>query len=52
MKAIHCTFSRAKAIAMEVHTQGSSVVYTGPKERCEAVAMVLEDIRLVVKISQ
>ena len=52
MKAIHCTPSRAKAIALEVHTKGNSVVYTGPKERCEAVAGVLEDIRLIVKISQ
>lgn len=51
MKAIHCGASRAKALALEVHTKGSAVVYTGHRERCEAVAAVLEDIRLIVKVS-
>lgn len=50
MKAIRCTLGRARAIAWEVHNKGSSVVYTGPRERCEAVAMVLENISLRVKI--
>ena len=52
IKAIRCSLSRARQIAWEVHTKGSAVVYTGPKERCEAVAMVLEDIRLLVKVSE
>ncbi len=52
MKAIRCTLSRARRISMEVHTQGSAVVYLGPRERCEAVAMILEDIGLAVKVSQ
>jgi ATP-dependent Clp protease adapter protein ClpS len=52
MKAIHCPIARARQIAWEVHTKGSAVVYSGPKERCEAVAMVLEDIRLIVKVSE
>lgn len=52
MKAIRCTLSRARQIAWEVHTRGSSMVYAGPLERCEAVAGVLEDIRLVVKVLQ
>ena len=52
IKAIHCSLSRAREIAWEVHTKGCAVVYTGHKERCEAVAMVLEDIRLIVKVSE
>jgi ATP-dependent Clp protease adapter protein ClpS len=52
IKAIRCTLSRARQISMEVHTKGSSVVYRGARERCEAVAMVLEDIGLVVKVTQ
>ena len=52
VKAIHCSLSKAREISWTVHTTGSAVVYTGPKERCEAVAMVLEDIRLVVKVSE
>jgi ATP-dependent Clp protease adapter protein ClpS len=50
MKAIHCTLSRARRLSWEVHSKGSAVVYSGPGERCEAVAAVLEDIRLAVKI--
>ena len=51
MKAIHCSISKAQAFAWEVHTKGSAVVYVGHKERCEAVAMVLEDIGLITKVS-
>ena len=51
-KAIRCSLSQARKFAWEVHTKGSAVVYSGPKERCEAVAMVLEDIGLVVKVSE
>lgn len=50
MKAIHCSISRAREISWKVHTAGSEVVYTGHRERCEAVAKVLEDIGLVVKV--
>ena len=52
IKAIHCTLSRARAIAYEVHTKGQSIVYEGPRERCEAVADVLGSIGLLVKVTQ
>lgn len=52
IKAIHCSLSKAREISWKVHSSGSAVVYTGPRERCEAVAMVLEDIRLIVKVSE
>ncbi len=42
----------ARALALEVHTTGSAIVYRGHKERCEAVAGVLEDIKLIVKVSE
>ena len=50
VKAIHCSLSKARQIAWNVHNKGSEVVYVGHLERCEAVAMVLEDIGLLVKI--
>ncbi len=50
VKAIRCDAERSKRIAWEVHTQGFAVVYEGPREHCEAVAAVLEDIRLVVQV--
>ncbi len=52
VKAIGCTVTRGLELAAEVHHNGSAVVYSGHFERCEAVAMVLEDIRLLVKIER
>jgi len=51
LKAIHCSLSQARSFSWEVHTKGAAVVYRGHRERCEAVAGVLEDIRLRVKVS-
>ena len=51
-KAIRCDMKKAKEHAMEVHKTGSSVVYSGCRERCEAVSMVLEDINLKTNVSQ
>lgn len=52
MKAIRCTRERGFALANVVHHTGSAIVYQGPKERCEAVAMVLEDIKLKTQVCQ
>jgi len=46
VKATGCTYSRGMALANVVHYTGSAIVYTGHVERCEAVAMILEDIKL------
>lgn len=51
VKAIRCSYDQGMAIAAVVHTKGLAVVYTGPRERCEAVAMVLESIGLIVKVA-
>ena len=52
MRAIRCTYSDGMALANTVHTTGSAVVYTGHVERCEAVAMVLEEIALKVTVER
>ena len=52
MKAIRISYERGMEIANVVHTSGKAVVYTGHRERCEAVAMVLEQIGLLTKVSQ
>jgi ATP-dependent Clp protease adapter protein ClpS len=52
MKAIRCTYERGMQLANVVHYTGSAVVYSGPRERCEAVAAVLQDIRLRVQVVQ
>jgi ATP-dependent Clp protease adaptor protein ClpS len=52
MKAVRCTLSQARRASWEVHTQGSAVVYSGPRERCEAVAETIASIGLLVKVAQ
>lgn len=52
IKAIRCSLSTARRFSWEVHSRGEAVVYEGPLERCEAVAGVLEDIRLRVRVVQ
>ena len=52
MKAIRVSFERGMELANVVHSSGKAVVYTGHRERCEAVAMVLEEIGLLTKVVQ
>lgn len=52
MKAIRVSYERGMAIADTVHNQGKAVVYSGHRERCEAVAMVLEEIGLLTRVTQ
>ena len=52
MKATRISYDQGMAFAWIVHSQGKAVVYTGHRERCEAVAMVLEDIGLITKVAQ
>lgn len=52
VKAVHCSLARARAYSWEAHSHGSAVVFAGHLERCEAVAAVLEDIRLAVKLER
>lgn len=52
MKAIRCSYEKGMQYANVVHHTGSAIVFSGPKERCEAVAGVLEDIGLRAKVDQ
>lgn len=52
MRAIRCSYPQGMALANTVHTVGSAVVYTGALERCEAVAMVLEEIGLKTNVER
>jgi ATP-dependent Clp protease adapter protein ClpS len=52
MKAIHVSYERGMQLANVVHHSGKAVVYSGHRERCEAVAMVLEEIGLLAKVVQ
>jgi ATP-dependent Clp protease adapter protein ClpS len=50
VKAVRCSLEKGLAFANVVHHTGSAIVYRGPKERCEAVADVLEQIRLKTQV--
>ena len=50
IKAIGCTYSRAEALTMQVHSSGKAVVYEGEMTRCVQVSGVLEEIALMTQI--
>ena len=52
IKAIRCDKKKAQDFAKEIHTNGAAIVYSGCRERCEAVSMTLEDIKLRTQVSQ
>jgi ATP-dependent Clp protease adaptor protein ClpS len=49
-KATGHTMEKSMAIALKAHSDGEAVCFTGAKEHCENVAMVLEEIDLGVRI--
>jgi ATP-dependent Clp protease adapter protein ClpS len=50
IKALGCTFEKARDYTFEVHVKGKSVVYTGPMPGCLKVSSVLEEIALMTQI--
>ncbi|PID57659.1 MAG: Clp protease ClpS [Ignavibacteriae bacterium] len=50
MKAIRCTFEKARAYAFEVHVKGKAMVFGGSMAECLKVSSVLEEIALHTQI--
>ena len=48
-KATACSLEKAEAFALEIHTSGRAVVFSGPGDKCERVASVLREIKLQVE---
>ncbi|MCX8000172.1 MAG: ATP-dependent Clp protease adaptor ClpS [Leptospiraceae bacterium] len=48
MRICHLSLQKAKKIAMEAHTKGKAVCYTGSLEECETVAEKLSAENLTV----
>lgn len=48
-KAIGCTVEQGFALALEVHTRGRAVVFSGEREECDRVASIIASIRLQVE---
>lgn len=52
VKAAGYTAEKAERIAREVHIHGEAICYTGPRGRCEDVASVLAEIKLIVRVER
>lgn len=50
VKALGCTYEKARGHAFEVHVKGKSIVYTGDMKNCLKVSSVLEEIALSTQI--
>ena len=50
IKAVHCSFEKARAHAFEVHIKGKSIVFTGQLQQCLKVSGILEEIALTTEI--
>jgi ATP-dependent Clp protease adaptor protein ClpS len=50
IKAVACTFEKARAYAFEVHVKGECVVFNGEMKDCLKVSSVLEEIALNTQI--
>jgi ATP-dependent Clp protease adapter protein ClpS len=50
IKAINCSYEKARAHAFEVHVKGRSIVFNGQMKECLKVSSVLEEIALTTQI--
>ena len=50
IKAINCSFNKARSHAFEVHVKGKSMVFSGSIQSCLKVSSILEEIALHTQI--
>lgn len=50
MKATGCSYEHGEEIAMEIHTKGKAVAYSGDISDCLRVSSILEEISLHTQI--
>lgn len=50
IKAINCSFEKARAFAFEVHVKGKAMVFAGSMIECLKVTSILEEIGLHTQI--
>lgn len=50
IKAVSCSYEKARGYAFEVHIKGKCVVYNGEMKDCLKVSSVLEEIALSTQI--
>ncbi|MBN1301426.1 MAG: ATP-dependent Clp protease adaptor ClpS [Melioribacteraceae bacterium] len=50
IKAIRCSFEKARDLTFEVHVKGKALVYTGDLKECLKVSSILQEIALHTQI--
>jgi ATP-dependent Clp protease adapter protein ClpS len=50
IKAINCSFEKARSFAFEVHVKGKAMVFSGNMQACLKVSSILEEIALHTQI--
>lgn len=50
MKAVHCSFEKARDFAFEVHVRGRAMVFAGELQKCLKVSSILEEISLHTQV--
>lgn len=50
IKAVNCSFEKARDLTFEVHVKGKAIVFHGPIPECLKVSSILEDIELHTQI--
>jgi len=50
MKALNCTYAKARDYAFEVHVKGKSQIFSGLIQECLRVTSILEEIALNTQI--
>ena len=50
IKAIDCSYEKARAFAFEVHVKGKAMVFSGTMQGCLKVSSILEEIALHTQI--
>ena len=50
IKAINCSFEKAREFAFEVHVKGKAMVFSGSMQSCLKVSSILEEIALHTQI--
>ncbi|HSL89593.1 MAG TPA: ATP-dependent Clp protease adaptor ClpS [Ignavibacteriaceae bacterium] len=50
IKAVNCTYEKARSFAFEVHVKGKAIVFSGSLKKCLKVTSILEEIALHTQI--
>lgn len=51
IKAVNCSYNKARSFAFEVHVKGKALVFSGDLQNCLKVSGILEEIALHTQVT-